>query len=124
MFLFVHACNRQARFDPSAHCHDFSVGDCIPRLQIALAEAEASVPLRPLGGVVRQLRDGEIASIRMPGSGGPPAIDPQLPEIPSTLAHRRNIGSPQLLALDSDLLPAGNGPPPTQDRQEAVGYRY
>src|ERR1039458_8308192 len=93
MFLFVDACNRQARFDPSAHCHDFSVGDCIPRLQIALVEAEAGMALRPVWRVVRQALDGEVASIRMPGTGGPPAIDPQLSEIPFTLAHRRNIRS-------------------------------
>ena len=44
--------------------------------QIALAETEAGVALGPLGGLVGEFGDGEVAAVRMPGASGPLAIDP------------------------------------------------
>ena len=105
-FLFVHADNRQARLHPLRHRHDFGVGDCVPRLQIAFAEAEACLALRPLRRLIGEFGDGQVALVRMPSASSPLAIDPELPEIPFAVADIRNIGGPQLLAFDRDLLPA------------------
>ena len=76
VFLFVHADDRQARLDPAGHRHHFGVGDCVPRFQVTLAEAEAGVALRPLGRLVHQVRDAEVTPLGVPGAGGPLAIDP------------------------------------------------
>src|SRR5664279_2075601 len=117
--LFIHSGDRQPRLDPLSHRQHFSVGYAVPRLQITLAEAEAGLPLSPLAGLVGEFGDAEVAAVGVPGASGPLAIDPKFPEIQLAVAGRRNIGGPQLLALNSHFLPAGNGASAAHHRPSA-----
>ena len=113
--LLIHANDRQPRLDPLSHRDHFGVSDGVPRLQIARAEAEASLALGPLGRLIGEFGDREVAPVGMPGARSPLAIDPEFPEIPFALPDGRNLSGPQLLAFDGDFLPARDRSSTAQD---------
>src|SRR5437879_3713868 len=83
--LFIDARDGKARFDPTSHGHDFSVGRCGPLLHVAFAKVETGLALSPFGGFVRERRNRQISRVRMASACRASPVNPKFLETPFAL---------------------------------------
>jgi hypothetical protein len=71
-------------------------------------ETKSCLALAPFRSGIRQIRDFQIAFVRMPRASGALPVDPQLMEEPVSFASLRDAGHPKLFVLHGNFLPVAD----------------